>query len=146
MSGYCSLFVLIEGLALGLLLLKCAQHATLLKHSDRHESRRNILLVMAQDGIGYFACTPAITTLNLVLLNRVSPNLRNILLCTQGALQNILCSRLLLHVRSVNDSTTSTLGSPMSSMAFTHVSVNVSRTTTTFRDHEDTSIEVLDRM
>jgi len=125
-----TVFISLESLVLGLLLLKSVKHAKAVKNLNRHESKRNILSVMVQDGIGYFACTLAITTLNLVLLKRVTPDLRDILISTQGALQNILCSRLLLHVRSVRDSaSTSTIESRISSSVSAPMSVNVSRTT-----------------
>jgi len=129
-----AVFVLNESLALGLLLLKYTQHATVLKNLHSHESRRNILSVMAEDGIGYFACTLAISTLNLVLLKRFSPDLRDILLSVQGAVQNILCSRLLFHVRSMDDSSngtheSGTYESRISSGASTPLFVNVTRTT-----------------
>jgi len=112
------------------MLLKSAKHAKGLKNLvNRNEAKRDILLLMVQDGIGYFACTLAITTLSLVLLKRVTPELRDILLATQGAVQNILCSRLLLHVRSVRDS--SLAGSNEGRMSFrasvsTPMFVNVS--------------------
>jgi len=127
-------FVFLESLALDLLLLKYTQHATALKYFCRHESKRNIMLVMVQDGVGYFACTLAITTLNLVLLKRLTPELRDILLSAQGAVQNILCSRLLFHLRSVDDSPnvtyeSGTYESRISSGASTPMFVNVTRTT-----------------
>jgi len=56
---------------------------------------------MARDGIGYFFCAVAITTANLVVLRSATPNLRAFLYGTQGILQNILCSRLLLHIHAV---------------------------------------------
>ncbi|KLO06934.1 hypothetical protein SCHPADRAFT_672289 [Schizopora paradoxa] len=64
---------------------------------------------MVQDGIGYFACTLAITSANLAV-ELLKPELRSLLFITQGALQNILCSRLLFHLRDVNESPEDTLG------------------------------------
>jgi len=58
---------------------------------------------MAQDGIGYFACNLVITTANLVVLKRVTPDLRDFLFVVQGAIQSILCSRLLFHIYEVNE-------------------------------------------
>ncbi|KLO15294.1 hypothetical protein SCHPADRAFT_938885 [Schizopora paradoxa] len=54
-------------------------------------------------GLGYYALNLAITAANLVILKRLSPELRDFLLITQGALQNLLCNRLLLHVHIANE-------------------------------------------
>ncbi|KLO06325.1 hypothetical protein SCHPADRAFT_1002412 [Schizopora paradoxa] len=98
------ILIICESLALGLLLVKSMQHARDTKGLVAVGARkRSILTVMAQDGIGYFACTLVITSANIVVLARVTPDLRDFFLITQGALQNILCSRLLFHVRSVNE-------------------------------------------
>ncbi|KLO06330.1 hypothetical protein SCHPADRAFT_946179 [Schizopora paradoxa] len=101
-----SLVILIfcESLALGLLLVKSVQHARDTQCLVEVGARtRSILTVMAQDGIGYFACTIVITSASLVILERITPDLRDFLFITQGALQNILCCRLLFHIRSVNE-------------------------------------------
>jgi len=110
--------IFFESMALGLLLMKSIAHARSLKIFDRSLSRPNILSVMAQDGIGYFSCTVAITTTNLIVLKHVAPVLQDFLLVTQGAMQNILCSRLLFHVRTVNDPSVDTpLGGQTSCMS-----------------------------
>ncbi|KLO06940.1 hypothetical protein SCHPADRAFT_672607 [Schizopora paradoxa] len=100
--------VFCESLALGLLLIKSIEHARAMRYLSVNAPRRSILAVMTQDGIGYFACTLALTSANLVILERVTPDLRDFLFIIQGALSNILCSRLLFHVRAVNDSPSGT--------------------------------------
>ncbi|KLO09613.1 hypothetical protein SCHPADRAFT_557852 [Schizopora paradoxa] len=92
-----------EGLAFGLLVAKAMKYARELKYVDRSNATRNILTVMAQDGIAYFACTLAITATNLFLLKNLNPDFQDIFIITQGALENILCGRLLFHVRVVQD-------------------------------------------
>ncbi|KLO05494.1 hypothetical protein SCHPADRAFT_724738 [Schizopora paradoxa] len=67
------------------------------------QSNVRLLDVMVRDGVGYFVCNIAITTANVVLLRRSSSFLRNFMLITQGILENILCTRLLLHVFVVHD-------------------------------------------
>ncbi|KLO17241.1 hypothetical protein SCHPADRAFT_937268 [Schizopora paradoxa] len=81
-----------ESVALSLLLMKAVRHF-------RYTSS-NLMVVMTRDGIGYFVCNIAITITNLIVLKRVSPVLCNFLLVTQGVLQNILCNRLLIHIRT----------------------------------------------
>ncbi|KLO06937.1 hypothetical protein SCHPADRAFT_672524 [Schizopora paradoxa] len=62
-----------ETLALGLLLVKSVQHAKATKCLVVIDTQRHsILAIMAQDGIGYFACTLAVTSANLVVLQRVT--------------------------------------------------------------------------
>ncbi|KLO06936.1 hypothetical protein SCHPADRAFT_672457 [Schizopora paradoxa] len=108
-----------EALALGLLLIKSIQHARETKDLVIFGThKQSILAVMAQDGIGYFACTLAITSANLIVLGSVTPDLRDFLFITQGALQNILCGRLLFHVRAVNECSEETLGADISTMRF----------------------------
>jgi len=93
-----------ESLALCLLIIKAVQYARALNEFNRsNNSRKHLLLVMTEDGIGYFVCTLAISTANLVVLKRVSPALREFLFVTQGAILGILCSRLLFHVHAVNE-------------------------------------------
>jgi len=86
---------------LGVLLAKSIMHTRDLKRLQCNFPRQSILTVMARDGIGYFFCAVAITTANLVVLRSATPNLRAFLYGTQGILQNILCSRLLLHIHAV---------------------------------------------
>jgi len=98
------LLIFSESLALGLLLVKSVHHAKAMQNiTYGSNSRRNIMLVMAQDGIGYFACSLAITSANLVVLKRVTPDLRDFLFVAQGAIHSILCSRLLFHIHEVNE-------------------------------------------
>ncbi|KLO06323.1 hypothetical protein SCHPADRAFT_1002411 [Schizopora paradoxa] len=98
------ILIFCESSALGLLLIKSVEHARETRDLVSVGSRtQSILAVMAQDGIGYFACTLVITSAKLVVLGRVTPDLRDFLFITQGALQNILCSRLLFHIRSVHE-------------------------------------------
>ncbi|KLO11706.1 hypothetical protein SCHPADRAFT_941851 [Schizopora paradoxa] len=100
-----ALLIFCESLALSLLLVRSLQHARDTKSLHDSSSGRppSILTVMARDGMGYFACTLVITTSNLVVLARVTPNLRDFLLVTQSAIQGILCSRLLFHIHTVNE-------------------------------------------
>lgn len=79
----------------------------------RIDSRRNIMLVLVQDGIGYFACTLAITTANLIVLKGLTPALQDCLFIMQGVIQDILCSKVIFHVRAVNDPSVDTLASQM---------------------------------
>ncbi|KLO11707.1 hypothetical protein SCHPADRAFT_998703 [Schizopora paradoxa] len=106
-----AILIFCEMLALGLLLIKSVQHARATKNLHNSGSSRSILTVMARDGLGYFACTLAITTSNLVVLGRVTPNLRDFLLVTQSAIQSVLCSRLLFHVHSVGEAPMASMGS-----------------------------------
>jgi len=85
-----------ESLAFSLLLTKAVKHF--------RYSSSNLMVVMTRDGIGYFVCNIAITIANLIVLRRVSPVLCDFLLVTQGVLQNILCSRLLIHIRTAGSS------------------------------------------
>ncbi|KLO08896.1 hypothetical protein SCHPADRAFT_591576 [Schizopora paradoxa] len=91
-----------ESLALGLLLTKYAKYSRELKRAGC-KSNRDIMKVMVHDGVAYFACNFVITTTNLFLLMHVNPDFQDIFLVTQGALENILCSRLFFHIRSAND-------------------------------------------
>jgi len=99
-----AVLIFCESLALVLLIFKSVQHAREMKHFERSGSRKSILMVMTEDGIGYFVCTLVISTANLVVLERSSPALRDFLFITQGAIQDILCSRLLFHIQAVNES------------------------------------------
>jgi len=92
-----------ESLAFALLLIKALMHARELKNVDRSSSKKDILSVMAQDGLAYFACNLAITSTNLFLLKNVNPDYQDIFIIIQGALENVLCSRLLFHIRIVSD-------------------------------------------
>jgi len=106
-----AVLIFLESLALGLLLMKSIEHWRDLNKFDRSYSdysRPSVLMAMARTGIGYFACTLVITIANLVVLKAVTPFLQDFLLVTQGAMQNILCSRLLFHVRAVSDSSVNT--------------------------------------
>ncbi|KLO05119.1 hypothetical protein SCHPADRAFT_947166 [Schizopora paradoxa] len=119
------IMVCCESLALGLLLFKAVQHAREMRGFDGKSSTRNLLAVMARDGIIYFFCTLAITTANLIMIARikvrtsldncealytnlikpwVQSDSRDLLLAAQGAIQDILCNRLLIHVQIVNES------------------------------------------
>ncbi|KLO07301.1 hypothetical protein SCHPADRAFT_655009 [Schizopora paradoxa] len=96
-----------ESLAFGLLLYKSIQHARELRNTRGiigRLSSTNILSVMAKDGVAYFACNLAISTTNLFLLNNVNPDFQDIFIIMQGALENILCGRLLFHIYSLDDS------------------------------------------
>ncbi|KLO05121.1 hypothetical protein SCHPADRAFT_947167 [Schizopora paradoxa] len=93
------ILVCCESLALGLLLYKSVQHARAMRNFANESSTQNLLAVMARDGIGYFFCTLA----NLIMIARVNSDLRDLLLVTQGAMQDILCSRLLIHIQVVNE-------------------------------------------
>jgi len=80
---------------------------------------------MVQDGIGYFACTLVITTTNLITIKRVTPSLQEFIFVMQGTIHNILCSRLLFHVRAaVNDPSGETYASQMtlSALVFANIS------------------------
>jgi len=103
-----------ESLAFVLLLIKSLMHARELKNADRGRSTRHILSIMAKDGIAYFACNLAITSTNLFLLKNVNPDFQDIFIIVQGALENVLCSRLLFHVRAVNDTSVGTNASRLS--------------------------------
>ncbi|KLO07295.1 hypothetical protein SCHPADRAFT_654664 [Schizopora paradoxa] len=101
-SGALGILIFCETLGLALLLIRSVQHTRAMSHMQE-ENSRSILSVMARDGINYFVWTLAITTANLVVLQRVAPDLRVFLFIMQGTMQDILCSRLLFHVRSVNE-------------------------------------------
>jgi len=91
-----------ESLALGLLLVKAIQYARFTRGLDKNST--NLMTVMTQDGIGYFVCNLGITITNLICLARLSPDIREIMIPIQAALQNSLCNRLLFHIRIVAES------------------------------------------
>jgi len=75
-------------------------------------SKSGLLMVMAKDGIGYFACVVAISITNIIVLRTAHPVIRDIVVPTQAAFQNALCVRLLLHLHVASeprDDTTSTI-------------------------------------
>ncbi|KLO11709.1 hypothetical protein SCHPADRAFT_905811 [Schizopora paradoxa] len=102
------ILVFCETLALGLVLWKSVHHLRSMKGVEFSRSRPNLLVVMARDGIFYFICNLIITTTNLILLKRVSSDLRDFLFVTQGVVQNILCTRLLFHIKYINESPNAT--------------------------------------
>jgi len=97
------IIILSESLAFGLLIIKYTMHTRAFGNATLAVSRNsrgssNILSVMTQDGIGYFAFTLAVAIANFSVLKS------DVVFLVLGAIQNILCSRLLFHVRSaVND-------------------------------------------
>jgi len=93
----CVLLIVCETLAVSLLIGKSISNY---RHSH---PTSGILGVMVRDGVGYFVCNIAITTINVVVLRRTSAFLRDFLLITQGVLENILCNRLLLHIYVVRE-------------------------------------------
>jgi len=95
----CVLLTVCETLAVGLLIGRSITN----RNFSHSQSSGGILDVMVRDGVGYYVCNIAITTANVVVLRRSSPFLRDFLLITQGVMENILCSRLLLHVYVVHD-------------------------------------------
>jgi len=121
-----AILIVSESLAFGLLIVKSVNHARDFKNIN-HIGPRSILSVMVRDGIGYFACTLVITIANLFVLKRVTPasGLQDILFFMQGAIHNILCSRLFFHIRAaVNDPSTETYPNQMtlSAPAFANMS------------------------
>jgi len=106
-----AILVFCETLALGLLVMKSIQHAKFTRDLDNGLSRqRDILQVMARDGIGYFACNLAITIGNLICFERLPGDIKGILIPAQIALQNALCYRLLFHIRGTTESQMNTTG------------------------------------
>jgi len=109
-----SILIFSESLSFGLLILKSVMHARAFENGNCIYSRRSILSLMVRDGVVYFACTLAITIANLIVIKRVTPYLRDFLFVIQGAIHNILCSRLFFHVRAaVNDPSAETNASWM---------------------------------
>ncbi|KLO08838.1 hypothetical protein SCHPADRAFT_893561 [Schizopora paradoxa] len=110
-------------MALVLLLIKSVQHARDMRNMDLGGHKRSIIDVMARDGeyvtgelalyysSVYRRCIESINIVNVVFLGRIQPNLRVFLFTLQGALQNIMCSRLLFHIRNVNESPNGSLAS-----------------------------------
>jgi len=97
------ILIFCECLALALLVAKLFQHMNNLKNRPRRPTK-DLLTVVARDGFGYFVCSLAVTTINLITLKHLTPDLRDFLIPTQGALQNILSNRLLFHVYSLHES------------------------------------------
>ncbi|KLO06697.1 hypothetical protein SCHPADRAFT_945881 [Schizopora paradoxa] len=112
-----AVLLLSETLGLGILLSRSILHARRLKQFEDATSRRSILMVMARDGVGYFACSVAITTANFVVLRTVAPNLRAFLLVSQASFQNIMCSRLLFHTYSLKERSVFTSDGAISTVA-----------------------------
>jgi len=98
-----AILVFCESFALGMLLIRYVQYAREMNMFNYSISRRSILKVMAKDGLGYFACTLVITATNLEVHKRVTADLRDFLFVTQGAVQCVLCSRLLFHIHIANE-------------------------------------------
>ncbi|KLO08208.1 hypothetical protein SCHPADRAFT_616480 [Schizopora paradoxa] len=96
------IFLVTESLSLSFLLAKSILHARSLKHLQSSLSGHSVLTVMTQDGVGYYVCVMAITTANLIILKRATPSVTGFLYGVQGIVQNILCSRLFFHLRSLN--------------------------------------------
>jgi len=96
-------------MSLVLLLYKSVQHTKAM--NLRAQVRRldgsspvSLLTVMAQDGVIYFVLNLAVAVANYIVIERASENLRDFMFGTQGALQCILCSKLLFHLYSVGQS------------------------------------------
>jgi len=115
-----AILIFSESLAFGLLIIKSVRYARAFKNVARISSRKSIMPVMVQDGIGYFACTLAITTANLIVLKGLTPAIQDCLFIMQSVLQDILCSRLMFHIRAVNDPSVDTLASQTSSSNASH--------------------------
>ncbi|KLO11023.1 hypothetical protein SCHPADRAFT_492467 [Schizopora paradoxa] len=92
-----------ETFSLGILLAKAISHRRFMKNMHSEVSKDCILTVMARLGIGYYLCTIAISIMNFVLLEQGPPSLKNFLRPFQAVFQNILCARLLFHIRSLGD-------------------------------------------
>ncbi|KLO10452.1 hypothetical protein SCHPADRAFT_942828 [Schizopora paradoxa] len=101
-----------ENLGFLLLVAKSVLHIRATKDIlPYHGSRtRNILVIMVQDGIGYFAFSLACTAANLAFLKHVAANLHGFFFIFQGAIQNILCARLLVHIKAVSEAQSSVIG------------------------------------
>lgn len=99
------LVILDEILALALLLLK------LWRHFRYSNLRSGLLAVMVKDGIGYFICNLVATVANVIISRDSSPSLRNIVNIPQGAIQMVLCSRLLFHVHVASEESTNVIRS-----------------------------------
>ncbi|KLO15293.1 hypothetical protein SCHPADRAFT_275542 [Schizopora paradoxa] len=95
----CVVLAVMETLAVGLLIAKSFMN----RNHGHSQSNSRLLDVMVRDGVGYYVCNIAITTASVVVLRRSSPFLRDFMLITQGILENIMCTRLLLHVYVVHD-------------------------------------------
>ncbi|KLO08894.1 hypothetical protein SCHPADRAFT_591383 [Schizopora paradoxa] len=96
-------YLSLEFLVLSLLLLKSILHRRRFNIIHRGVMRKGILSIMTQDGIGYFACTLVVAGANVNIIHHLSLEVQDGLLVLQGVIQNILCSRLIFHIRSVND-------------------------------------------
>ncbi|KLO13890.1 hypothetical protein SCHPADRAFT_341157 [Schizopora paradoxa] len=94
------ILIFCECLALGLLLVKAAKHSRATKILRTQGPSDNILVTMAHDGIGYFACSIAISIASFLVIKYITYD--DFLFILQGAVQAILCSRLLFHVYAVN--------------------------------------------
>jgi len=99
-----------DTLALGLLLHKSLEHARFMRHLQVERSgssKVSLMMVMTQDGIAYFILNLVATITNMIVLKRSPTDLRDFLMITQSSVQNVLCARLLFHIQTVNDTSTS---------------------------------------
>ncbi|KLO12894.1 hypothetical protein SCHPADRAFT_940859 [Schizopora paradoxa] len=91
------ILLVVELLALSLLLARSW------KNFRESPLNTSLLTIMAKDGIIYFACVLALSIGNLLVVVSSSPVYKLTFFMTQSAFQNVLCVRLLLHLRTVND-------------------------------------------
>ncbi|KLO06699.1 hypothetical protein SCHPADRAFT_681256 [Schizopora paradoxa] len=103
-----AILLVFESFALGLLLAKTLAHRKIYKQLKQNKPQRNILSVMASDGIWYFLCSAVITIANIFVLAGFTHNLQTLFLGMQGVLQNIMCSRLLFNTMAENEAPAST--------------------------------------
>jgi len=95
-----TILICVETLALVLLLFRSFIYFR--THSG--VSRSSLMETLIKDGIFYYVCVLAASVTIVSIILSASPNLRNFLLVTVGALHSILSNRLLLRLRGAYDS------------------------------------------
>ncbi|TDL25205.1 hypothetical protein BD410DRAFT_630709 [Rickenella mellea] len=86
------LVTVVEFTSTGLLVIKAIQHFRI--------TRSSLMTTIYHDGVLYFACVLATTVANLIVVLSASADINNFLIVVQRVLHSVLCSRVLLHIRS----------------------------------------------
>ncbi|TDL25182.1 hypothetical protein BD410DRAFT_628878 [Rickenella mellea] len=82
----------IESISTGLMTIKAIQHFRV--------SRSSLMTTIYNDGLLYFAYIQAITIANLTVMVSAPADIGMLVVVFQRVLHSVLCSRVLLHIRS----------------------------------------------
>ncbi|KAH8114761.1 hypothetical protein DFH11DRAFT_186305 [Phellopilus nigrolimitatus] len=73
------------------------------KRAHLRRSRSELVAILVKDGILYCICIMAVSLVNVFVVKLAPPFISPFLVVTQGTLHNILCTRLLLRLRSADE-------------------------------------------